>query len=59
MTLALNNGTDAFELGKYKKNDQFLEEARQRFRYELNSILSIVDENVNEREFVLGGIHTC
>lgn len=44
VTLALNNGTDAFELGKYKKNDQFLEEARQRFRYELNSILSIVDE---------------
>ena len=44
VTLALNNGTDAFELGKYKKNDHFLDEARQRFRYELNSILGIVDE---------------
>lgn len=44
VTLALNNGTNAFELGKYKKNDNFLEEARQRFRYELNTILSIVDE---------------
>lgn len=44
VTLALNNGTDAFELGKYKKNDHFLDEARQRFRYELNTILSIVDE---------------
>lgn len=44
VTLALNNGTDAFELGKYKKNEHFLDEARQRFRYELNSILGIVDE---------------
>lgn len=44
VTLALNNGTDAFEIGKYKKNEHFLDEARQRFRYELNSILGIVDE---------------
>ena len=44
ITLALNNGVDLFELGKIKKNDSFLDEARQRFRYELNAILSIVDE---------------
>lgn len=45
VTLALNNGTDAFELGKIKKNNEhFLEDARNRFRYELNTILSIIDE---------------
>ena len=44
VTLALNNGKNSFELTKTLWSKSRLDETRLRFRYELNSILSIVDE---------------
>ena len=56
VTLALNNGKNSFELTKTLWSKSRLDETRLRFRYELNSILSIVDDAGVESE---GQYTTC